>query len=402
MNLSVVVCAYNTKKEYLDECLKSIKNSTLQDYEILLIDDGSSKDYRELAHKYEARLVKTENRGQLATRLLAIDIAKGDYMTFVDSDDTVSFNYHMPMVELAKKENADIVINDWAFNTKNAKYSCKWEKNWQINWENEACLSEFAKNQGKSHAYFVFWNKVVSRKLYKVAKTELEKTDAIMHKITFSEDALVSFFLFKNAKKVVNTHTGYYFYRIHEGQTVSKNSFDALKNQIENMSVTFNTMLSFCDGEIKENILKWREMMARTHYSYAKEAKLEELYPLIKEKYEVQKLETAKMSDSEKYLKHNLLPDNFEFIDKELYGIYKSEDSVTVFYDLKDEYVCASLAYIDAHKKTNEGGKMRTFVVPKATNSFKNKLLHSSLVTTLGALLFKKGSSARARLKSSL
>ena len=95
MKLSIVVCVYNTKREYFDACLKSIRESTLkkEDYELLVVDDGSSEDYSEIIEKYDPVYVKTDNRGLLSARLYAIMIAKGEYIAFCDADDTVSLNY---------------------------------------------------------------------------------------------------------------------------------------------------------------------------------------------------------------------------------------------------------------------------------------------------------------------
>ena len=99
MKLSVIVCLYNTKKEYLDKCLRSIRESTLKndEYELLVIDDGSSESYDEIIKKYNPVYVKTPNRGLLSARLYGIMIAKGEYIAFCDSDDSVSFNYYKPI-----------------------------------------------------------------------------------------------------------------------------------------------------------------------------------------------------------------------------------------------------------------------------------------------------------------
>ena len=126
MKLSIIICLYNTKREYVKKCLSSITKSTLskEDYEILVIDDGSTEDYSQLIEYYKPTYVKTENRGHLASRLYGLMIAKGDYVAFCDSDDTVSVNYHAPMLKKAIEENCDIVINDWAFLSERAKYIC--------------------------------------------------------------------------------------------------------------------------------------------------------------------------------------------------------------------------------------------------------------------------------------
>ena len=108
MKLSIIICVYNTDYDYLDKCLTSLTRSTLGnatmlkdekiEYEIIFVDDGSSKDYTSLVEKYGVRYTKTENQGIFLARALGISLATGDYIAFCDSDDTVSFNYHLPML----------------------------------------------------------------------------------------------------------------------------------------------------------------------------------------------------------------------------------------------------------------------------------------------------------------
>ena len=125
MKLSVIVCVYNTPKQYLCECLRAIRASSLRDIEICLVDDGSREDYSELVSRFDVKYKKTENRGILAARLYGISMAEGDYIAFHDSDDTVSFDFYRPMIAAAEEKNADIVLNDWAFHTDKARYFCK-------------------------------------------------------------------------------------------------------------------------------------------------------------------------------------------------------------------------------------------------------------------------------------
>ena len=117
MKLSIIVCVYNTEYSLFDKCLASIRRSSLksEDYEIVVIDDGSKIDYSELVKKYSLTYTKTENQGIFAARALGISLAKGDYIAFVDSDDSVSFNYHAPMLQLARGEGVDVVFNDLPF-----------------------------------------------------------------------------------------------------------------------------------------------------------------------------------------------------------------------------------------------------------------------------------------------
>ena len=407
MKLSVIICVYNTEKQYFEECLKSIRKSTLKDYEILVIDDGSTIDYSDLVEKYEPRYVKTDNRGLFAARLFAISIAKGDYVAFVDSDDSVTFNYHQPMVNKAIALNCDVVINDWAFHTERTRYFCVNDPliRDDITWNGDECLREFACQAGRAHSYFVHWNKVTKRSVLLKAKEELESTDIIMHRHTYSEDAIINFFVMRNAKKVSNIHTGYYFYRIHEDQSVNASNKDKLISQIDDMARSFNIMLAnvgkgMYAKEVKYGIIRWRELMSRTHYSYAKAGKHSDLYDYIKMAYDVTTLSKSTTKDGEVYAKTQLLGDNFDEIDKCLRKIYFTNANVTVMYDKDDIYVSRTMKYIERMKHDVTETESKTLFVPKKIVSAKNRFLHNRFVYNIGLRLFKKGSKIRAFLKS--
>ena len=117
MKLSVIICVYNTKIEYFESCLKSLRSESCgEDIEICVLDDGSSIDYSELVQKYRLKYKRTENRGILAARLSAVEMASGDYIAFCDSDDTVSFDFHRPMVECAERELCSILFKKITMN----------------------------------------------------------------------------------------------------------------------------------------------------------------------------------------------------------------------------------------------------------------------------------------------
>lgn len=411
MKLSIVICLYNTNKEYFEACLKSIRNSTLKknEYEIVVVDDGSTEKYDEIIKKYDPVYVKTENRGQMAARFLGILISKGEYVAFCDADDFVTFNYHKPMLEKAEEENADIVINDWAFKTDKTKFVCGDDltiKN-DISYENEEILRFFASGKGKMHSYFVLWNKMYKKSLLLKAKAEIEKTDAFSRRYTFSEDALYNFFIMKNAQKLVNTHTGYYFYRVHSNQSVLTQGEAGLKKEVDSMTFTLNTMranlpLGPYREEVENGINEWAELMARKHYSFAKGNDLSHMYDYIKEKYGLDKLTIAKASDSHAYVITELLGDNFLDIERELYKFYTTSD-VNLIYNEKDEYVKKSVDYIMKNEgKTPNPSSNKIVIVPKRKIKLSHKLVYNKLVYKTGLLLFKKGSRARTFLKSKI
>lgn len=115
MKISIVVPVYNTPPEAFSRCLRSILSQTHPDFETIVIDDGSQDS---LSPQYEAlcaldsrvRYLKTENRGVSHARNTGIRVASGDYIAFVDADDTVSENFLAEAAGLAAGYNADAVI----------------------------------------------------------------------------------------------------------------------------------------------------------------------------------------------------------------------------------------------------------------------------------------------------
>ena len=70
MNLSIILCVYNTKIEYVEQCLDSVFSSTAEDFEVVFVDDGSVVDYSSVLEKHHIKYLRTENRGLLRARLL--------------------------------------------------------------------------------------------------------------------------------------------------------------------------------------------------------------------------------------------------------------------------------------------------------------------------------------------
>ena len=87
MLVSIVIPTYNCAK-YLESCLKSCYNQTYKDYEIIVVDDNSSDDTYNILKKHNIRYVKNDkNLGPAASRNIGISLAKGDLVSFIDSDD---------------------------------------------------------------------------------------------------------------------------------------------------------------------------------------------------------------------------------------------------------------------------------------------------------------------------
>lgn len=409
--LSVIVCVYNTKIEYLSDCLNSIKKNTQKDLEIILVDDGSTVDYSGLIKKYDnVKYIKTENQGTLAARLEGIKNASGEYLCFADSDDTMSFCYYEPMVKALENQNADICINDWAFNSQNCFYYCNNDSTIKSNliFYNDEILNKFFAQQGKEHSYYVLWNKVFRHEILQYAAQQIESLN--LPKILFAEDVLISYFAFKQAKKLINVHLGFYFYHIHSGQQIDIESQTKLKDHIEKMALVFDII----ENDLKkENILElfsndffvWKNLLCTVNYLSAKRYGYKELFEIIKNNYRIKDIKKLPKDHDAAYKKQKVLPENIYQIDTAIQKVYYSNRYLKIYAKNKS-YALFMLknmkTYLDKRFGLEVCKNNATFVFEKEKISAKQKLLHSNFVQQVGKVLFPKGSKIRKFLKSKL
>ena len=114
--VSIIVPVYNVEK-YLDRCMESLLNQTLKEIEIILVDDGSPDNCPQMCDEYakkdsRVKVVHKQNAGLGYARNSGLDVASGEYVAFVDSDDFVSLNTYEYCYNLATKERLDVVRFD--------------------------------------------------------------------------------------------------------------------------------------------------------------------------------------------------------------------------------------------------------------------------------------------------
>ncbi len=112
LKLSIIVPVYNSE-QYLRKCLDSILNQTLSDFELILVNDGSKDASGDICDEYNSRdsrvkVIHSKNQGHGGARNLALDIARGEYIGWVDSDDWIEADMFITLYNAANKYNADI------------------------------------------------------------------------------------------------------------------------------------------------------------------------------------------------------------------------------------------------------------------------------------------------------
>ena len=111
--VSVIVPVYNVEK-YLDRCMQSLLNQTLKDIEIIMVDDGSPDNCPKMCDDYakqdsRVKVIHKKNAGLGLARNSGLEVATGEYVAFVDSDDFTDVDAYRSLYENAQKRNADVV-----------------------------------------------------------------------------------------------------------------------------------------------------------------------------------------------------------------------------------------------------------------------------------------------------
>lgn len=114
--VSVIIPVYNVEK-YLRKCVDSVLNQTLDDLEIILVDDGSTDGSAKICDEYgkktNVKVIHQKNAGASAARNAGIKVATGEYLGFVDSDDYIAEDMYSTLYQKSQEYDLDIVIGNY-------------------------------------------------------------------------------------------------------------------------------------------------------------------------------------------------------------------------------------------------------------------------------------------------
>lgn len=203
--ISIIVCVYNTAP-FLAKCLDSIINQTFQDFEVLLIDDGSTDKSGDICDKYAEedkrfRIFHHKNMGLAWERQFGTDNARGSYSIHVDSDDWMEPNMLDLLYSKALATNADVIICDFYEDEKDT-YKRIDQKPRKMD-----SLSIAEEMFGRIHGGR--WNKLVRQDCFRKWNIQLPN-------IVLNEDLYVSLSLMLHGAKVAYVPSALYHYRRNE------------------------------------------------------------------------------------------------------------------------------------------------------------------------------------------
>lgn len=205
--ISIIVPVYNVK-DYLEKCLKSICGQTYQNLEIIVVDDGSTDGSGELCDVFaqsdsRIKVVHQSNGGLGAARNKGLDIAIGEYIGFVDSDDWIDSDMYQFLYELMDTSKADISICSH-YVEKSNKTKIKYSSDKVLSMDPIEAIRLLAKDKiVRNYA----WDKLFKRDLFK---------DLRFPENCWFEDLAVMYKVFYKAQKIVMQGRPKYHYLVRE------------------------------------------------------------------------------------------------------------------------------------------------------------------------------------------
>lgn len=263
--LSVIIPVYNGEN-YIDTCLNSVTNQSYQNLDIIIINDGSKDNSLDILNKWASkdcriRVIDQDNQGSSKTRENGIELALGEYLTFVDIDDYLELNTYE--IAMNKLNDNDILCFG---------ISCDFEQeNYQIIRRVEA--NDNLVEQMFKHEIFNFvWNKIY-------------RTSLVKHKNYFprdfnqGEDLVFNCLTYHDAKKIVVIDDVLYHYIYRQKDTMistfTKDNDMVLNYKRKYVSMILNNSQSYYDYMLKEyEVFTINLFMKNNHLSYKDKVKM--------------------------------------------------------------------------------------------------------------------------------
>ncbi len=233
--VSVIVPVYNAE-QYLGQCIESVLDQTLQDTELILVDDGSPDNSGVICDEYSrsdnrVTVIHKENAGVSTARNDGLRIARGDWVLFSDADDFFELAALDELYKRGEESNADVVFGDVNLLEGSKSRTVEFYRN-EFTTDDPTIIEQLIKadfsckycfdppGAGPAFGYGSPCNKLVKRDFLFRNNITFDKN------LKLFEDALYTAYLFVHAKKVSYIHAVVYNYRLHQGSSTKSYQLD--------------------------------------------------------------------------------------------------------------------------------------------------------------------------------
>ena len=281
--VSIIVPIYNAEK-YIDKCINSILDSTLKEIEVILINDGSKDNSKKVIEKYakkdqRIKVINQENSGPAVARNNGIKAARGIYIGFVDSDDTIEKTMFKELYDLADINQCQLAMSGYneinvSNNTKfTVKTNLESDKVYYKKNIKENIISTFTKNE--NYGFFSMCNKIYLREW--LINSDILIDENRVH----GEDWLFNINVFLNIDSFICTNKPLYNYiHINNESLMVKyreNQFDLfLDGRLKAVSLIPNDLIDF-DSFNRNFVMEFSAYILNTYNNVKNNKKRKEL-----------------------------------------------------------------------------------------------------------------------------
>ena len=265
--ISVIVPVYNIAK-WLPRCLDSILSQTYQNLEIIVVDDGSKDNSREVMQMYAAKdsrikAVYKENGGVTSARLRGIEESSGHWIGFVDGDDSIAPEMYQRLLKNALEFDAEISHCGYQMVLPDGRRKMFFNSGTVEVKNSTTALRELLEGELTTSS---LCNKLYKNELFRGMNEKMDRS------IRQGEDMLMNFFLFSQAKMTVKEDFCFYNYIMREG-SASKSGF--AEYYLYGPIQAYDRMLECCTDEIRKDILAAKVRRCINNYCEMSAKKLE-------------------------------------------------------------------------------------------------------------------------------
>ena len=264
--ISIIIPIYNAEK-YLCRCVVSIIVQTFTDFELLLIDDGSLDDSKQICDKYARKDIRIqvfhkENGGVASARQLGMDYVRGKYFIHVDSDDWIEPDMLERMVGMAEAENAEIVVSDFFIDRRGGEIVYKKQEPSLV--DSKSFLQEILKGK----LIGTLWNKLVCTDLWKKCNAHF------INGINYCEDILVLAQLLQYCHSISYLSYAFYHYCDDNKESITRNytreTYHMRKKYISALNgiVSELSLLQIAALEVKMEAFRHNLLSVKDFYNY--------------------------------------------------------------------------------------------------------------------------------------